>query len=259
MRESSETLARRIRFVELGGFALDEVGPSSWRRLWLRGGFPRSFLAHTDTDSLGWREDFVRTFIERDLTTLGVEVRSRPQLRRLWSMLAHRHGQLWNGAEPAGALGAALQPLPYGAAFVGDSLRRRAAWHCPSCQTTFGASSVGSSQPETHLWPTQRPIETQQEGSAPGAGRASTVGRTRRARSAARWMPDAERPRPATTARSASRRPAWCRPSRGRWAAQAAARLPPKASMGDWLGCSARSLDRGRGSEDVSCSRRSVG
>jgi hypothetical protein len=103
--ESSETLAGRVRFVELGGFALDEVGAASWRRLLVRGGFPRSYLARTDADSLGWREDFVRTFIERDLTALGVEVRSRPQLRRLWTMLAHRHGQLWNGAELAGALG----------------------------------------------------------------------------------------------------------------------------------------------------------
>jgi hypothetical protein len=105
VRRSSETLAGRVRFIELGGFALDEVGAASWQRLFVRGGFPRSFLARSDADSLGWREDFVRTFIERDLTTLGVEVRSRPQLRRLWTMLAHRHGQLWNGAELAGALG----------------------------------------------------------------------------------------------------------------------------------------------------------
>jgi predicted AAA+ superfamily ATPase len=105
LRESSETLAGRIRFVELGGFSLDEVGAASWRRLLVRGGFPRSYLARSDAESLGWREDFLRTFVERDLTSLGIEVRSRPQLRRLWGMLAHRHAQLWNGAELAGALG----------------------------------------------------------------------------------------------------------------------------------------------------------
>jgi uncharacterized protein len=105
LRQSSESLAGRIRFVETRGFTLDEVGAEKWRRRLLRGGLPPSFLARSDAASAAWREDFVRTFIERDLTTLGIEVRSRANLRRLWSMLAHRHGQLWNGAELAGALG----------------------------------------------------------------------------------------------------------------------------------------------------------
>jgi predicted AAA+ superfamily ATPase len=105
LRQSSETLAGRVRFVEMSGFSLDEIEAVQWRRLLVRGGFPPSFLARSDAVSFAWREDFIRTFIERDVTALGVEVRSRANLRRLWSMLAHRHGQLWNGAELAGALG----------------------------------------------------------------------------------------------------------------------------------------------------------
>src|SRR5579872_3721894 len=107
LRQTSETLAGRIRFVELGGFSLDEVGASSLRRLLLRGGFPRSFLARSEGESFGWREDFILTFLERDIGALGIDVRSPVQLRRLWTMLAHRHAQLWNGAELGAALGEA--------------------------------------------------------------------------------------------------------------------------------------------------------
>jgi predicted AAA+ superfamily ATPase len=105
LRQTSETLAGRIRFVELGGFSLEEVGAASLRRLILRGGFPRSFLARSEKESFGWREDFILTFLERDIGALGIDVRSPAQLRRLWTMLAHRHAQLWNGAELAAALG----------------------------------------------------------------------------------------------------------------------------------------------------------
>lgn len=105
LRQSSETLAGRIQFVEMSGFSLAEVGVASWRKLLVRGSFPRSFLARSEAQSVAWREDFIRTFIERDIAALGVEVRSRANLRRLWSMLAHRHARLWNGAELAGALG----------------------------------------------------------------------------------------------------------------------------------------------------------
>ncbi len=107
LRQGSETLAGRIRFVELGGFSLAEIGTQHERKLWVRGGFPRSYLARGDAESFGWREDFIRTFLERDVNQLGVAVKSPVQLRRLWSMLAHRHAQLWNGAELAGALGEA--------------------------------------------------------------------------------------------------------------------------------------------------------
>jgi predicted AAA+ superfamily ATPase len=105
LHQTSETLAGRIRFVELSGFSLEEVGAGSLRRLVLRGGFPRSFLARSEKESFGWREDFILTFLERDIGALGIDVRSPAQLRRLWTMLAHRHAQLWNGAELAAALG----------------------------------------------------------------------------------------------------------------------------------------------------------
>ena len=104
-RQSSESLAGRLRFVEVGGFSLEEAGPAQVRRLLTRGGFPRSFLARSDSESFGWREDFVRTFIERDVANLGVRLRSPRQLRRLWTMIAHRHAQLWNGAALSSALG----------------------------------------------------------------------------------------------------------------------------------------------------------
>lgn len=105
LRQSSETLAGRIRFVELPGFTLDEVGTDQWRRRLLRGGFPPAYLATTDALSVGWREDFVRTFIERDVPSLGHHIRSPANLRRLWTMLAHRHAQVWNGASISAALG----------------------------------------------------------------------------------------------------------------------------------------------------------
>ena len=104
LRQSSESLAGRIAFHELAGFSLDEVGARRVNRLWLRGGFPRSFLATTDARSFEWRHDFVRTFVERDLPQLGVTVASAT-LQRFWAMLAHYHGQIWNASEFARSFG----------------------------------------------------------------------------------------------------------------------------------------------------------
>ena len=104
LRQSSESLAGRIETVEMTGFSLDEVGANARHKLWERGSFPRSFLAQDDDSSLRWRRDFVRTVIERDLPQLGVTLPS-PAVQRFWSMLAHLHGQVWNAAEPARALG----------------------------------------------------------------------------------------------------------------------------------------------------------
>lgn len=106
MRTSSESLAGRVAFVDMAGFDLQETGGSSLRRLWLRGGFPRSFLARSDADSFSWREDFIRTFLERDIAQLGVQVPAAA-LRRLWMMLAHYHGQIWNASEVGRSLGEA--------------------------------------------------------------------------------------------------------------------------------------------------------
>jgi predicted AAA+ superfamily ATPase len=104
LRQTSESLAGRIYYHELGGFDLDEVGVAARNQLWLRGGFPRSFTAATDSDSAEWRRGFVRTFLERDLPALGIGIPPET-LRRFWTMIAHYHGQVWNGAELARAFG----------------------------------------------------------------------------------------------------------------------------------------------------------
>ena len=102
LRQSSETLAGRIGYHRLDGFGLDEVGIERSDTLWTRGGFPRSFLAESDPGSVEWRRAFVRTFLEQDLPQLGVQIRAAT-LHRFWTMLAHYHAQVWNGAELARA------------------------------------------------------------------------------------------------------------------------------------------------------------
>lgn len=104
LRQTSESLAGRISYYELPPLALDEVGSEAVDRLWFRGGFPRSFLAASDDASLAWLDDFVRTFLERDLPGFGFRV-APSMLERFWSMLAHVHGGIWNAAELARALG----------------------------------------------------------------------------------------------------------------------------------------------------------
>ena len=104
VRGVSESLAGRIGFVDLSGFDLAEVDTSQRDRLWLRGGFPRSFLADDDSASMAWREGFFRTFLERDIPQLGIMIPAET-LRRFWMMVAHYHGQVWNAAEFARSLG----------------------------------------------------------------------------------------------------------------------------------------------------------
>jgi uncharacterized protein len=98
VRNASETLAGRVEFVELSGFCLHETGTGSANTVWLRGGFPRSFLARNDTDSLAWREGFIQTFMTRDIPQLGISI-PPAAMRRFWTMLAHYHGQTWNASE----------------------------------------------------------------------------------------------------------------------------------------------------------------
>ena len=105
VRGVSESLAGRVGLVDLSGFDLSETGPDSWRTLWRRGGFPRAYLAPHDRASSLWRRSFVRTFLERDVPQLGITVPAET-LRRFWTMMAHYHGQIWNAAEFARALGA---------------------------------------------------------------------------------------------------------------------------------------------------------
>jgi len=106
LRQSSETLAGRIFYHELGGFSLDEVGARNAEKLWLRGGMPRSFLARSPKESFENRTGYIRTFLEKDLPQLGINV-SAATMRRFWTMLAHYHGQTWNSSELARAFGVA--------------------------------------------------------------------------------------------------------------------------------------------------------
>ena len=105
VRGVSESLAGRVEFVELTGFDLAETGTPTWRRLWLRGGLPRSYLATSDDDSMVWRDGFVRTFLERDIPQLGITIPAAA-MRRFWTMLAHWHGQTWNASELGRAIAA---------------------------------------------------------------------------------------------------------------------------------------------------------
>ncbi len=101
----SETLAGRIQLVDVAGFSLAEVGAVEQDRLWLRGGFPRAFLAESTAAWERWMENFARTFLERDIPGLGTRV-SPAALWRLWRMLAHFHGQTWNASELARSMDA---------------------------------------------------------------------------------------------------------------------------------------------------------
>lgn len=104
LRQSSETLAGRIAYHELGGLDLLEVGAENLQTLWLRGGFPLSYLATTDGAGALWRQQFIRTYLERDLSELGIGLPSAT-MRRFWTMLAHYHGEIWNASELARAFG----------------------------------------------------------------------------------------------------------------------------------------------------------
>ena len=102
LRQTSETLAGRLAFHQLSGFGLNEV--ADIERLWLRGGFPRSFLAASEGASGRWRINFINTFLSRDIPDFGAAI-PPATLRRFWTMMAHWHGQIWNGAEFGRAFG----------------------------------------------------------------------------------------------------------------------------------------------------------
>jgi uncharacterized protein len=104
LRQGAETLAGRIAFHELHGLDLEEVGVERLDQLWLRGGFPPAFLAADEPASTLWRQQFVRTYLERDLSELGFRL-PPAAMRRFWTMLAHYHGDLWNASELARAFG----------------------------------------------------------------------------------------------------------------------------------------------------------
>ncbi len=104
LKQSSESLAGRIAYYEMQGFSVDEVGVENLNRLWIRGSFPRAYLARSNKTSSEWRRNFIRTFLERDVRELGFSI-SSITLRRFWSMLTHYHGQTWNYSEFARSFG----------------------------------------------------------------------------------------------------------------------------------------------------------
>ena len=106
INQSSESLAGRITHLEITQFQATEVGIEHFDRLWIRGGFPRSYLADNDAVSMAWRNDFTRTFLERDIPQLGIQIPAA-DLRRFWMMLAHYHGQIFNASELGRSLGIA--------------------------------------------------------------------------------------------------------------------------------------------------------
>jgi predicted AAA+ superfamily ATPase len=104
VRNVSETLAGRVEFIEMAGFDISELAARQSEKHWIRGSFPRSFLAGSDEDSVAWREGFIKTFLERDIPQLGISIPA-VAMRRFWMMLAHYHGQTWNASEIARAMG----------------------------------------------------------------------------------------------------------------------------------------------------------
>ncbi|MBL9119946.1 MAG: ATP-binding protein [Phycisphaerae bacterium] len=130
LKQSSETLAGRIRYLELAPFDAGEVGPARVDALWLRGGFPESLLAASDAASLRWRADFIRSYLERDIPQLGPRIPAET-LRRFWTMLAHQQGGLLNAASLARSLAVDGKTIASYLDLLVDLLlvRRLTPWH----------------------------------------------------------------------------------------------------------------------------------
>lgn len=130
LRQSAESLAGRVSYHELTPFTCDEVGQGALQKLWLRGGFPDSFLAATDRISLDWRKDFMRTYLERDIPSFGLRIPAET-LRRFWTMLAHEQGGLLNAARIAAGLGVSGQTVARYLDLLVDLMlvRRLPPWH----------------------------------------------------------------------------------------------------------------------------------
>lgn len=132
LAQAGETLAGRIAFVELAPFDVTEVGAQRLDRLWIRGGFPDSFLAAEEKISLRWREDFIRTYLERDVPQLGPRIPAET-LRRLWTMFAHNQGGLFNAAQLARGLGVSAKTIAHYLDLMVDLLLvRRLPPHLPN-------------------------------------------------------------------------------------------------------------------------------
>lgn len=132
LRQSGETLAGRVSYLELAPFDVLEAGDSAADRdrLWVRGGFPESFLAPNDGHSLRWRQDFIRSYLERDIPQFGPRIAAE-RLRRFWTMLAHHQGGVLNVAQLARNLGVDAKTVAAYIDLLVDLLlvRRLPPWH----------------------------------------------------------------------------------------------------------------------------------
>lgn len=130
LQQSADSLAGRVSYHELTPFSLVEVGSDALSQLWRRGGFPDSYLADSDRVSLNWREDFIRTYLERDIPAFGLRIPAEA-LRRFWTMLAHSQGGLLNAAKLASGLGLSGQTVGRYLDLLVDLMlvRRLAPWH----------------------------------------------------------------------------------------------------------------------------------
>jgi len=130
LRQSSESLAGRMETIVLTGFSLSEVGKDALSKHWRRGSFPRSFLARSEADSFVWRQQFIKTYLERDLPQLGINV-SAAILLRFWTMLAHYHANVWNAAEPARSIGVSQPTIRHYLDLLADLfiVRQLVPWH----------------------------------------------------------------------------------------------------------------------------------
>jgi len=130
LRQSSESLAGRLERITMSGFTVLELGRECLSRLWRRGGYPPAYLANCESDSVSWRQQLIQTLLERDMPQWGVRV-SATALGRFWMMVAHYHGQTWNAAEPARALGVSPSTVRRYLDLLTDTLvvRQLQPWH----------------------------------------------------------------------------------------------------------------------------------
>jgi len=147
LRQASESLAGRVSFHELAPFDISEIQPNNpeLQNFWLRGGYPLSWLAKSDTSSYSWRESFIATHLERDIPAFGIRVPGTT-LRRFWQMLAHLHGQLWNASRLAAGFGVSAPTVQHYLDILEATLMLR---RLPPFQANLGKRLVKS--PKVYL------------------------------------------------------------------------------------------------------------
>lgn len=143
LHQSSESLAGRIEYIELEGFGLDEVEPDLQDQLWIRGGYPRSFLSENQSRSFRWREQFIQTFLEKDIAAFDLKVLPL-QIKRFWQMIAHYHGQTCNYSEIGRSLGITHYMVKYYLDLLSDTfmIRQLTPWFENVSKSMVKASKI---------------------------------------------------------------------------------------------------------------------